>query len=133
MAFADEEEQPPGLNSSQHERCHANEGDEAAGGLRSPFLHHEALLGHRDVLVLPHSPREEQTFPSEVFGIFRKRHYCDKAEDESQKIQDALREYKIVFCHFSPACAQVTEHRCCACAVPLCCVTPEHSIRILKK
>lgn len=92
-AFADEEEQPPGLNSGQHEGGHADEGDEAAGGLRSPFLHHKALLGHRDVLVLPHTAREEQTFPSEVFSIFRERHYRDKPKDERQKIQDALSEY----------------------------------------
>lgn len=86
MAFADEEEQSPGLNSGQHERGYADEGDEAAGGLRSPFLHDEALLGHRDVLVLPHTTREEQAFPSEVLRIFRERHYRDKPKDESQKI-----------------------------------------------
>lgn len=83
MAFADEEEQPPGLNSGQHKGGHASEGDEAAGGLRSPLLHDEALLGHRDVLILPHTPREEQTFPSEVLSILRERHHCDKPKDES--------------------------------------------------
>lgn len=120
MAFADEEEQPPCLNSGQYERGHTDEGNEAARGLRSPFLHHEALLGHRDVLVLPHTPREQQTFPSEILSIFRERHYRDKPKDESQKIQDALSEYKIGFGHFHPARAQAAEHRCCACAVPLC-------------
>lgn len=132
MAFANEEEQSPGLNSGQHERGHADEGDEAAGGLRSPLLHHEALLGHRDVLVLPHSAREQQAFPSEVLSIFRKRHYRDKSEDESQKIQDALREYKIVFCHFHPARAQAADHRCRACAVPLFVRTEERTEHVKK-
>lgn len=71
VAFADEEQRPPGLYGGQDERRDADGGDEAAGGLWSPFLNDEALLRHRDVLVLPHPPREKQTFPAKILRVLR--------------------------------------------------------------
>lgn len=82
VAFADEEQQPPGLYGGQDEGRDADSGDEAAGWLWSPFLNDEALLRHRDVLVLPHTPRKKQTFPTKILRVFRQRYYRYKAKDE---------------------------------------------------
>ena len=82
MSFAQEEEQPPRLHRGQDEGRDADEGDEAAGGLGSPLLHDEALLGHRDVLVLPDPPREQQAPPAEVLRVLRQGHHGDEAEHE---------------------------------------------------
>lgn len=44
VAFTNEQQQPPSLDSGQNERRDADSRDEAAGGLWSPFLNDEALL-----------------------------------------------------------------------------------------
>ncbi len=82
VAFADEEQHPPGLYGGQDERRDADSGDEAAGGLWSPFLNDKALLRHRDVLVLPHPPRKKQTFPAKILRVLRQRYYSYKAKYE---------------------------------------------------
>lgn len=82
VSFAQKEEQPPRLHCGQDERRYPDKSDEAAGGLGSPLLHDEALLRHSDVLVLPHSPREEQTLPAKVLRVLGQRHHGDETEDE---------------------------------------------------
>lgn len=105
MAFADEEEQPPGLNGGQDEGSDAHDSDEAAGGWGAPLFYNKPLLGHRDVLVLPHPSREKEAFSSEILCVLREGNNRDEAEDEGQKIQDALCENKIIFGHFRSAAA----------------------------
>lgn len=82
VSFAQEEEQPPRLHRGQDERRYPDKSDEATGGLGSPLLHDEALLRHRDVLVLPHPAREQQAFPPEVLRVLGQRHHGDEAEHE---------------------------------------------------
>lgn len=82
VSFAEEEQQPPRLHCGQDERRYPDKSDEAAGGLGSPLLHDEALLRHSDVLILPHTPREQQTFPSEILRVLRQRHHGDETEHE---------------------------------------------------
>lgn len=82
VAFADEEQQPPRLHGGQDEGRDGDSCDEAAGGLRSPFINDEALLRHRDVLILPHTPGKKQTFSSKILRVFRQRYYRYKAKDE---------------------------------------------------
>lgn len=83
MSFAQKEQQPPRLHGGQNEGRDPDESDEAAGRLGPPLLHDEALLRHRDVLVLPHAAREQQAFPPEVLRVFRQRHHGDETEHES--------------------------------------------------
>jgi len=82
VSFAEEEEQPPSLHRGQDEGRDPHKSDEAAGGLAAPLLHDEALLRHRDVLVLPHAAREQQTSAPEVLRVLRQRNHGDEAEDE---------------------------------------------------
>lgn len=102
VSFAQEEEQPPRLHGGQDERRDPDKSDEAAGGLGSPLLHDEALLRHRDVLVLPHAAREQQALPAEVLRVLGQRHHGDEAEHKGQEVEDALGEDQIVEGHFLP-------------------------------
>lgn len=100
VSFAQEEEQPPRLHCGQDKRRDPDEGGEAAAGLGTPLLHDEALLGHGDVLVLPHPAREQQAPAPEVLRVLRQRHHGDEAEHEGEEVQDALGEDQIVKGHF---------------------------------
>lgn len=82
VSFAQKEQQPPCLHCGQDERRYPDKSDEAAGGLGSPLLHDETLLRHSDVLILPYTPSEEQTFPPEVLRVLRQRHHGDETEHE---------------------------------------------------
>lgn len=82
VSFAQKEQQPPCLHCGQDEGRYPDKSDEAAGGLGSPLLHDEAQLRHSDVLILPHTPREEQAFPPEILRVLRQRHHGDETEYE---------------------------------------------------
>lgn len=82
VSLAQEEEQPPRLHCGQDEGRYPDKSDEAAGGLGPPLLNDEALLGHSYVLILPHSPRKQKTFPPEILRVFRQRHHGNKTKYE---------------------------------------------------
>lgn len=82
VPFAQKEQKPPCLHCGQDEGRYPDKSDEAAGGLGSPLLHDEALLRHSDVLILPHTPREEQAFPPEILRVFGQRYHGDETEYE---------------------------------------------------
>ncbi|GCB85929.1 hypothetical protein scyTo_0026646 [Scyliorhinus torazame] len=92
VTFAEVEEESPCLDCREEEGEESDEGGELTGGFWAPFLHHEALLLHCDVLILPHPPGEEQAFTPEITAVLRQRHHGDEAEQKSEKIQDALSE-----------------------------------------
>lgn len=99
VSFAQKEQQPPRLHCGQDEGCNPDKCDEAAGALWSPLIHDEALFRHGDVLVLPHSTREKQAFPTEVLRVLGQRHNGDEAEHKGQEIEDALSEDQVVQGH----------------------------------
>lgn len=115
LAFAEEEQGSPCLHRGQDERDDSDERDETAGCLRTPLVHHEPLLPHRHILVLPHPLGEQQTFPLEVIAVFRERHDSDETKEKCQKIEDALAKQKIVKGHLYPPF--IAKHEC-ACAMP---------------
>lgn len=82
VSFTQQEQQPPRLHCGQDEGGYPDESDEAAGRLRSPLVHDEALLRHGNVLILPHAPRKKQTFPAEILRVLRQRHHGDETEHE---------------------------------------------------
>ena len=100
MSLADEEERAPCVRSGQQQRQEAGKQAEAAGGWRAPLLHGEARPPlHRQVGAQPHTLGKEQATAPKVMAILRQRHHHHEAEQEGQKVADALREEKIVECH----------------------------------
>lgn len=99
VPFAEEEEGPPGLHCGQQQGEEPGEDAEAAGGLRPPLLHGEALPLHRQVGVEPHALGEEQAPAVEVIAILGQRHHHDEAEEEGQEVADALSEEEIAKRH----------------------------------
>lgn len=100
MALAEEEERAPCVRSSQQQRQEAGEQAEAAGGRRAPLLHGEALPPlHGQVGAQPHTLGKEQAAAAKVVAVLGQRHHHHEAEQEGQKVADALGEEKIVERH----------------------------------
>ena len=99
VPFAEEEEGPPGLHCGQQQGEEPGEDAEAAGGLRPPLLHSEALPLHCQVGIEPHALGEEQTPAMEVVAILGERHHHNEAEEEGQEVADALSEEEIAERH----------------------------------
>lgn len=100
MSLAEEEERAPCVRSGQQQRQEAGKQAEAASGWRAPLLHGEALPPlHRQVGAQPHTLGKEQATAAKVMAILRQRHHHREAEQEGQKVADALRKEKIVERH----------------------------------